>query len=140
MAAAGTAVGIRRGHDVLWNVARIEPLVDPSQVWVTERFKDALERTASFYRAEPIEPDVRAQVRSSDGTFNVKKPGSREADHFLRLFRLVEPRRWDSRALLNKVMTTNVSRKRKQIGVFGVLRSSNSNVAQGNRSLIHFAA
>jgi len=91
--AAGTAVGIRRGHDVLWNVARIEPLVDPSQVWVTERFKDALERTASFYRAEPIEPDVRAQVRSSDGTFNVKKPGSREADHFLRLFRIVEPRR-----------------------------------------------
>jgi hypothetical protein len=88
----GTAVGIRRGHDVLRNVARIEPLVNPSQVWVTERFKDALERTPSFYRAEPIDPDVRAEVRSADGTFNVKKPGSVEEDHFLRLFRIVEPR------------------------------------------------
>ena len=56
-----TAVGIRRGHDVLRNVARIEPLVEPSQVWVTERFKDALERTPSFYRAEPIDPDVRPE-------------------------------------------------------------------------------
>ena len=91
--AAGTAVGIRRSHDVLRNVARIEPLVNPSQVWVTERFKDALERTPSFYRAEPIDPDVRAEVRSADGTFNVKKPGSLEEDHFLRLFRIVEPRR-----------------------------------------------
>jgi hypothetical protein len=91
--AAGTAVGIRRGHDVLRNVARIEPLVNPSQVWVTERFKDALERTPSFYRAEPIDPDVRAEVRSADGMFNVRKPGSLEEDHFLRLFRIVEPRR-----------------------------------------------
>jgi len=91
--AAGTAVGIRRGHDVLRNVARIEPLVNPSQVWVTERFKDALERMPSFYRAEPIDPDVRAEVRSADGMFNVKKPGSLEEDHFLRLFQIVEPRR-----------------------------------------------
>jgi hypothetical protein len=91
--AAGTAVGIRRGHDVLQNVARIEPLVDPSQVWVTERFKEALERAPSFYRAEPIEPDVRTELRSADGRFNVKKAGSREEDRFLRLFRIVEPRR-----------------------------------------------
>jgi hypothetical protein len=91
--AAGTAVGIRRGHDVLRNVARIEPLVNPSEVWVTGRFKDALERTPSFYRAEPIDPEVRAEVRSADGMFNVKKPGSPEEDHFLRLFRIVEPRR-----------------------------------------------
>ena len=83
----------RRGHDVLRNVARIEPLVSPSQVWVTERFKDALERTPSFYHAEPIEADVRPELRSSDGTFNVKKPNSLEEDHFLRLFRIVEPRR-----------------------------------------------
>jgi len=71
--AAAAAVGIRRGHDVLRNVARIEPLVSPSQVWVTERFKDALERTPSFYHAEPIEADVRPELRSSDGTFNVKQ-------------------------------------------------------------------
>ena len=91
--ASGTVVGIRRGHDVLRNVARIEPLVNPSEVWVTERFKDALERTPSFYRAEPIGPDVRAEVRSADGTFNVKKLGSQEEDQFLRLFRIVEPHR-----------------------------------------------
>ena len=91
--AAGTAVGIRRGHDVLQNVARIEPLVDPSQVWVTERFKEALERAPSFYRAEPIDPAVRAERRSPDGEFNVKKAGSPEEDRFLRLYRIVEPRR-----------------------------------------------
>jgi hypothetical protein len=91
--AAGTAVGIRRGHDVLRNVARIEPLVNPSEVWVTERFKDALEQRPSFYRAQPIDADVRAELRSTDGMFNVKKPGSLEEDHFLRLFRIVEPRR-----------------------------------------------
>jgi hypothetical protein len=91
--AAGGIVGVCRGHDVLRNVARIEPLVNPSEVWVTERFKDALERTPSFYRAEPIEPHIRTEVRSVDGTFNVKKPGSQEADHFLRLFRIAEPRR-----------------------------------------------
>ena len=75
------------------NVARIEPLVEPSQFWVTERFKEALEQTPSFYRAEPIDPGVRAEVRSEDGTFNVKKAGSTEEDHYLRLFRIVEPRR-----------------------------------------------
>jgi hypothetical protein len=90
---AGTAVGIRRGHDVLRNVARIEPLVEPGDLWVTERFKEALERTASFYRAEAIDPAVRAELRAPDGTFNVKKAGSAEEDHFLRLFRIVEPRR-----------------------------------------------
>ena len=91
--ATGTAVGIRLGHDVIRNIARIEPLVDPSQIWVTERFKEALEQNASFYRAEPIDPGVRAEVRSEDGAFNVRKPGSREDDHFLRLFRIVEPHR-----------------------------------------------
>ena len=91
--ASGTPVGIRRGHDVLRNIARIEPLVEPSQFWVTERFKEALERTPSFYRAEPIAPGVRAELRSTDGTFNVRKPGSSEEDHFLRLFQIVEPRR-----------------------------------------------
>jgi hypothetical protein len=91
--AAGSVTGICRGHDVVRNVARIEPLVNPSEVWVTERFKDALERRSSFYRAESIEPHVRAEVRSADGEFNVKKAGSQEGDHFLRLFRIVEPRR-----------------------------------------------
>jgi hypothetical protein len=32
-------------------------------------------------------------VRTTDGRFNVKKRGSEEEDHFLRLFRIVEPRR-----------------------------------------------
>jgi hypothetical protein len=86
-------IGIRRGHDVVRNVARIEPLVEPSQFWVTERFKEALDCTPSFYRAEPIGPGVRAELRSPDGTFNVRKPGSSEADHYLRLFHIVEPRR-----------------------------------------------
>jgi hypothetical protein len=70
-----------------------EPIVEPSQFWVTERFKEALERTPSFYRAEPIEAGVRAERRSPDGRFNVRKLGSDEEDCCLRLFRIVEPRR-----------------------------------------------
>jgi hypothetical protein len=89
----GEAVAVRRGFGLLRNVARIEPLVEPSQIWVTERFKDALEEAPSFYRAEPIEPDVRADIRSADGAFNVRKPGSDEDDELVRLFRVVEPGR-----------------------------------------------
>jgi class 3 adenylate cyclase len=91
--ATGTPVGIRRGHDVVRTVARIEPVVEPSEIWVTERFREALERTSSFYRAEPIEPGVRAELRSVDGKFNVKKPRSAEDDQFVQLFRIVEPTR-----------------------------------------------
>jgi hypothetical protein len=89
----GEAVAVRRGFVVLRNVARIEPLVEPSQIWVTERFKEALEQSPSFYRAEPIEPGVRADVRSADGAFNVRKPGSSEEDELVRLYRVVEPGR-----------------------------------------------
>src|ERR1041385_9031898 len=63
-------------------------LTSLSQVWVTEGFKEALERTPSFYHAEAIDPGVRAELRSADGAFNVKKTGSAEPDHFLRLFRI----------------------------------------------------
>jgi hypothetical protein len=87
---SGEAVGVRRGYDVVRNVARIEPLVEPSQIWVTERFKAALERGSSFYRAEEIEAAVRNEVRTADGAFNVKKAGSTEEDELLRLFRVVE--------------------------------------------------
>jgi hypothetical protein len=90
---SGEAVAVRRGFSVLRNVARIEPLVEPSQIWVTERFKDALEQAPSFYRVELIGPDVRPEVRSADGAFNVRKPGSTEEDELVRLFRVVEPGR-----------------------------------------------
>jgi hypothetical protein len=33
---------------------------------------------------------VRAEVRSADGAFNVKKPGSDEEDELVQLFRVVE--------------------------------------------------
>ena len=55
--------------------------------------KDALARTPSFYRTEPIEPEVCVDIRSPDGALNVRKPGSDEADEMLRLFRVVEPGR-----------------------------------------------
>ena len=40
----------------------------------------------------PSRPDVRAEARAADGTFNVKKPGSSEDGELVRLFRVVEPR------------------------------------------------
>ncbi len=87
----GDVVAVRRGFALLRTVARIEPLVEPSHIWVTERFKDALEQAPSFYRAEPIASEVRPDLRSPDGTFNVRKPGSDEPDELLRLYRVVEP-------------------------------------------------
>jgi hypothetical protein len=86
----GAVVGVRRGYDVLRSVARVEPLVEPNQIWVTERFREALERAPSFYRVEEIEPEVRPDVRAADGAFNVRKAGSTEADELRRLYRVVE--------------------------------------------------
>jgi len=63
----GEAVACGAGSACFGTLARIEPLVEPSQIWVTGRFKDALEQAPSFYRAESIELDVRADIRSADG-------------------------------------------------------------------------
>ena len=65
--------------------ARIEPLVHPGEIWVTDDIRTMLESTDTLFRAEPVaHPAARA-----DGHVNVKKPASDEQDMWVRLHRIV---------------------------------------------------
>jgi hypothetical protein len=72
------------GGHALWRVVRIEPLVAPGEIWGTEEFKQQLEKGTSLYGAAPVEPEA----PSSDGAFNIKKPGGDGPDTFVRLYRI----------------------------------------------------
>ena len=58
--------------------ARIEPLVEPGQIWATEEFREQFLQRPSLWRTTPV----------ADDKVNVKKPGSVEPDLWLRLYRL----------------------------------------------------
>ena len=62
--------------------ARVEPVVEPGQIWATEAFREQFLQRPSLWRTAPI--------AAPDGTdlFNVKKPGSDEPDSLVRLYRL----------------------------------------------------
>ncbi len=68
--------------------ARLEPHVEPGQIWVTRVFKDALGEEPGFYEAVTIleggEPDA------SPLMVNIKKPGSPEPDQAVPVYRIVE--------------------------------------------------
>jgi class 3 adenylate cyclase len=70
------------GGDAILCVTRVEPYVEPGQIWATEDFCRELSRSPSLWRATP--------VRGPDGgeRFNVKKGGGREPDLWVRLYRL----------------------------------------------------
>jgi class 3 adenylate cyclase len=78
------------GGEPLRRVARIEPHVAPGEIWATDEFRQALEARPTRYQAAPLTPA--AAHAGANGTFNVKKPGSDEADILVHLFR-IEPRR-----------------------------------------------
>jgi class 3 adenylate cyclase len=69
------------GEAVLW-ATRVEPHVEPGQVWATEQFREELLRRPQLCRTTAL--------RAPDGAdhFNVKKDGSREPDMRVRLYRL----------------------------------------------------
>ena len=79
------------GGEPLRRVARIEPHVAPGEIWGTEEFRQALEARPTRYQASPV---PREGAAGDEGEVNVKKPGSREPDIWVRLFR-IEPRRHD---------------------------------------------
>jgi class 3 adenylate cyclase len=62
--------------------ARVEPVVEPGQIWATEEFRQQFLQRPSLWRTTPIEPPGDAEL------FNVKKPGSTEPDLWVRLYRL----------------------------------------------------
>jgi class 3 adenylate cyclase len=70
------------GGDAILCVTRVEPYVEPGQIWATEDFCRQLSRRPSLWRATP--------VRGPDGgdRFNVKKASGTEPDLWVRLYRL----------------------------------------------------
>jgi class 3 adenylate cyclase len=73
------------GGTAVLAAARIEPLVRPGEIWVTDDIRVMLESTETLFRAEPVAPlGARA-----DGHVNVKKESSDEEDIWVRLHRIV---------------------------------------------------
>jgi hypothetical protein len=70
------------GGEAILCAARVEPLVEPGQIWVTEEFRQQLSRKPSLWRTTPLP--------APDGSdrFNVKKEGGLEPDLWVRLYRL----------------------------------------------------
>jgi len=70
------------GGDAILCAARVEPNVEPGQIWATEDFRRELARKPSLWRATPIP--------APDGSdrFNVKKESSPEPDLWVLLYRL----------------------------------------------------
>jgi class 3 adenylate cyclase len=70
------------GGDAILCVVRVEPLVEPGQIWATEDFQRELIRHPSLWRT--------TLVPAPDGAdrFNAKKEASAEPDLWVRLYRL----------------------------------------------------
>jgi class 3 adenylate cyclase len=89
--AAGDGRPVVVGGEPLRRASRIEPHVAAGEIWGTDEFRRALEARPTRYRAVPIGP---GRETNDEGAINVKKPGSREEDIWVRLFR-IEPLRLD---------------------------------------------
>ncbi|MEP7102894.1 MAG: hypothetical protein ABI781_20450, partial [Burkholderiales bacterium] len=62
--------------------ARVEPVVEPGQIWATEEFRQQFLQRPSLWRTTPI------PAPGGDDLFNVKKPATDEPDLWVRLYRL----------------------------------------------------
>ena len=70
------------GGDAVLCASRVEPQVEPGQIWATEEFRQQLLKRPSLWRTVPLHPPGGGE------SFNVKKPGSTEGDLLVRLYRL----------------------------------------------------
>ncbi|MBS0445410.1 MAG: hypothetical protein JSR59_05600 [Proteobacteria bacterium] len=70
------------GGEAVLCAARVEPFVEPGQIWATEEFRAQLQERPSLWRTTQIE------APAGDAGFNVKKPGSSEPDLRVRLYRV----------------------------------------------------
>jgi hypothetical protein len=70
------------GGDAILCAARVEPRVEPGQIWATEEFREQLAQRPSLWRTTPV-PGLDGGDR-----INVKKEGGTEPDLWVRLYRL----------------------------------------------------
>jgi hypothetical protein len=70
------------GGDAILCAARVEPMVEPGQIWATEAFREQFLQRPSLWRTIPL------PAPNGEDLFNVSKPGSKEPDLWLRLYRL----------------------------------------------------
>ena len=70
------------GGEAILHAARVEPLVDPGQVWATENFREQLLLRPSLWRLVPL------TGTDGNGRFNLRKPSSQEAELWVGLYRL----------------------------------------------------
>ena len=78
----GDLAAVIAGGDAVLCVARVEPHVEPGQIWATEEFRHELSQRPSLWRT------TRVPGRDGGDRFNVKKAGSAEPDLWVHLFRL----------------------------------------------------
>jgi class 3 adenylate cyclase len=69
------------GGDAILCTARIEPHVEPGQIWATEEFRQELSKKPSLWRTTPV-------PGPAGDRFNVRKEGGTEPDLWVRLYRL----------------------------------------------------
>ena len=74
-------VTVIAGGDAILCTARVEPHVEPGQIWATEEFRQQLSQRPSLWRTTPV-------PGPAGDRFNVKKEGGTEPDLWVRLYRL----------------------------------------------------
>jgi class 3 adenylate cyclase len=70
------------GGTAVLRAARVEPFVEPGQIWATEEFWGRLSQRPTLWRTSPVTGP------GEDNRFNVKKMGGTEPDLWVRLHRL----------------------------------------------------
>jgi len=78
----GDLAAVIAGGEAILCVARVEPHVEPGQIWATEEFRQELSKRPSLWRT------TRVPGEGGGERLNVKKEGSAEPDLWVRLFRL----------------------------------------------------
>ena len=70
------------GGDAILCASRVEPIVEPGQIWATEEFREQFQQRPSLWRTTPL------AAPGGEDRFNAKKTGSLEPDLWVRLYRL----------------------------------------------------
>ena len=70
------------GGGAILCASRVEPLVEPGQIWATEEFRQQFLQRPSLWRTTQV------QAPNDKELFNAKKAGSQEPDMWVRLYRL----------------------------------------------------